>query len=508
MAGTRRTILPLEEVFKLEGIPTHTFVRPSSFERLLIALRTPRRCVVVEGPSGIGKTCSVARALAELNIADRVTKLSARRKEDLEIIHSLPGLGEVGMVIVDDFHKLNAPTKNEIADYAKLLAEDERTNTKLVLIGINNAGTSLLQFAPDLSGRIDFISFETEPDEKVQELVAAGERALNVNINVRDEIISESQGSFFLAQMLCHATCIKANILQSQASSSATAVSFETIRAEVWDRLDRRFSGITRLFAQGKRARPDGRAPYLHLLKWLAESQSWSIDVRRLAIQQAGLRNSVNQVIDKGHLVEVVEQDAELARVLHFEPSSGQFGAEDPQFAFYIRNLPWDQLARSLGYITLNFPQRYDVALSFAGADRALAQRLFELFSEAEIECFYDKNEQHRILASDVEEYLRPIYQSEAQLVVCLLGPDYPKKIWTKFESDQFKARFADGEVCPVWFDSAPTGAFDESRRVGGYEFRLAVSAEPQLKEIADLVIKKIREKRLSAAMQDSTCAR
>ena len=27
---------------------------------------------------------------------------------------------------------------------------------------------------------------------------------------------------------------------------------------------------------------------------------------------------------------------------------------------------------------------------------------------------FYDKNEQHRILAEHVEEYLRPIYQSEA----------------------------------------------------------------------------------------------
>ena len=37
------------------------------------------------------------------------------------------------------------------------------------------------------------------------------------------------------------------------------------------------------------------------------------------------------------------------------------------------------------------------------------------------------ENEQRRILAQDVEEYFRPIYQSEAQFVVVLLGRDYPK---------------------------------------------------------------------------------
>ena len=50
------------------------------------------------------------------------------------------------------------------------------------------------------------------------------------------------------------------------------------------------------------------------------------------------------------------------------------------------------------------------------------------------MEVFYDQNEQHRILAEDVEEYLAPIYASDALLVVCILGPEYPKRIWTKFQ--------------------------------------------------------------------------
>ena len=52
----------LEEVFKLSGIPTYTLFVLSSSEKLLIALRTPGRGVVIEGPSGIGKTTAVTKS--------------------------------------------------------------------------------------------------------------------------------------------------------------------------------------------------------------------------------------------------------------------------------------------------------------------------------------------------------------------------------------------------------------------------------------------------------------
>ena len=46
----------VEEVFKTNGVPTHTFVRPKEYLQLQVGLRTPGRGVVIEGPSGIGKT--------------------------------------------------------------------------------------------------------------------------------------------------------------------------------------------------------------------------------------------------------------------------------------------------------------------------------------------------------------------------------------------------------------------------------------------------------------------
>jgi hypothetical protein len=37
---------------------------------------------------------------------------------------------------------------------------------------------------------------------------------------------------------------------------------------------------------------------------------------------------------------------------------------------------------------------------------------------EMEFEVFYDRNEQHSVLAEDIGDYLRPIYQADARFVI------------------------------------------------------------------------------------------
>jgi len=118
-----------------------------------------------------------------------------------------------------------------------------------------------------------------------------------------------------------------------------------------------------------------------------------------------------------------------------------------------------------------------------------------------EFEVFYDHNEQHRILAEDVEDYLRPIYQSDAEFVVALLGPEYPKRIWTKFESDQFRERFKHGAVIPVWFTTAPPSLFDETTRVGGAILDPNGDRDTQISAIADLLRRKLGERRTPPSM-------
>jgi hypothetical protein len=121
---------------------------------------------------------------------------------------------------------------------------------------------------------------------------------------------------------------------------------------------------------------------------------------------------------------------------------------------------------------------------------------VFAALADAEVEVFYDKNEQHRILAQDVEEYLRPIYQSEAQFVVVLLGKQYPKRIWTKIESDAFKARFSEGEVIPIWFSDVDESLFDRSREAGGITWNVDGDPLAQAHAVAKLLLRKLSESR------------
>ncbi len=488
--------LGLEDVFKVSGIPTHTFVEPKKYPNLLLNLRTPGRCLVVEGPSGIGKTTAVEKALSSVGLAERITKLSARRKADLEYIQILPETSKAGTVLVDDYHKLPLKTKSALADYLKLLADAEDEKTKIVVLGINQAGDSLIEFAPDLVNRIDVIRFEIEPDEKISELIRRGEQALNTKLNVFDEIVAAVNGSFYLAQMLAREVCLAAGVLEKQQDRTTTNVSFEAISANVWDRLAMSFQKRTEQFCRGTKLRREGRAPYLHILNWLATGDSWTLDLRDAIRRNARLRGSVGQVVDKGFLQDLVERSDNIRAVLHYDEFSEQLTVEDPQYLFFLRGIPWRQFAHDIGFLSVEFDRRYDFALSFAGPDRDVAEALFTALAASEVEVFYDKNEQHRILAEDVEEYLRPIYQSEALFVIVLLGPEYPKRIWTKIESDAFKERMEEGSVIPLWFSDAPPSMFDSTRERGGLDFDRDGNLPQQIEALSTVLLAKLAEAR------------
>jgi hypothetical protein len=486
----------LEEVFKTSGIPTYTFVRPQEYERMIVGLRTPGRGLVIEGPSGIGKTTGVLTALREMNLSDRTLTLSARKRDDRALIEEIPMMTGVGTVLIDDFHRLDATTKQLIADHMKALADEERTDSKLVLVGINKAGDSLIKFASDLNNRVDTISLETNSEERISELIGLGEAALNMSLNTRAEIIRDSHGSFHIAQMLCRETCIIASLLEAAESRVELAVSLEVVRERVLTELGRVLFEPARHFASGPKLRREGRAPYLHMLRWLAESDEWSIQLDQALAQRPEHRGSVGQVVDKHFIDNFMAGAPELDDFFHYAPETRTLSIEDPKLIYYLKNLIWNKFARQVGYLSTTFDARYDFALSFAGADRDIAQQLNDLLTEGEVNVFYDRNEQHRILAANVEDYLAPIYRSEAEFVIAILGLEYPKRIWTKFESEQFRNRFGDGSVIPVWFSDVPQGRFDETTRVGGFTIDRAIPIEPQLEELRRLLLLRLSEAR------------
>lgn len=481
----------LQEVFVLSGPPEYTFVEPVEYMGLLVALQTDGRSVVIEGPSGIGKTTSIEKAVAQAGLQQRVLKLSARKTEDAAFIADLANSLPLGTVLIDDFHRLSDEVKKSVADLMKTLADEGAAHSKLIVLGIPNVGQSLIAFGKDLANRIEVIKFEANPEHKVQELLEKGEAQLNVELNIKHEIVEASQGSFYIAQMLAYDTCIRSGILEACENPRITQESYEAVKAVVMARLARTFHDTAVTFSRGTKLRREGRAPYLHLLYWLSQSKNWAINADREADKHPEQRGSVSQVVSKGFLSDLIESSEDLQRVLHFDARNSMLIAQDPQFVFYLRNISWQKLADDVGFLSLDFRSRYDFALSFAGSDRNIAQALFNRLENAELEVFYDANEQHRILAADVEEYLAPIYASEAQLVICILGADYPKKIWTKFESQQFKQRFNTGEVVPIVLSNVPVGVFDEAGRVGHLAWDVDADLDGQADAVVGTLLKK-----------------
>jgi hypothetical protein len=469
-------------------------VEPVEYNQLIVALRTAGRGIVVEGPSGIGKTTALMRAVDSLHMKEQVTSLSGRRTEDIGLIKELPSMRDVGIVLIDDFHRLENKIKKDIADHLKLLADEESIGSKIIILGINQAGQTLIEFASDLNNRLEVIRFEANPDEKILELLNKGQKSLNISLNVVDDIVAASNGSFYIAQMLASQICIDANVLESNQEMQRVEVSFEFSKSKVFDRLSRSFKSRATAFCQGARVRPEGRAPYLHLLYWLQQSDDWTVSIKQILRAHPEHRSSIIQVAEKGYLAGLINANEEISSVLHYDEVSKLLTVEDPQFMYYIRNLSWNKFAKDIGFDSIGFSTPYDFALSFAGEDRDIAKILFEKLEERETHVFYDKNEQHRILAQDIEDYLRPVYQTDAAYVIVLLSQYYPKKIWTKFESDNFKQRFKENAVIPIWFDNAEPGLFDETTRIGGIKLQRSQNIESQIDEIIELCCKRLQE--------------
>ena len=495
-------IYNVEEVFKRSGVPDLTYVKPKEYTRLLIALRSPGKGVVVEGPSKIGKTSSVMKVLSEIdqNLASTVTTLTARDPEDRDFIATIPSQPDLGLVIIDDFHRLDSTVRESISDFMKILADQERTDAKIVVVGINKVGESLLAIAPDLAGRIEVVKLSVNPEEKVRELVTLGCQALNIEFEAAESIVEASAGSFNIAQMICFEACISNDVISTTEKLQIIDTSFTSIRETVIDQLATTFHKKAEIFATGKRRRKEGRAPYLQILRWLSMSEEWTIDLDREISKNPALRASVGQVVEKGHLEDHLTKNTDqLNDLVHYDPETRILAVEDPQFFFFIRHLSWTKFSERLGYFDVVFSHTYDFALSFAGSDRDVAEKLARSLQDREISVFYDFDEQAHILGCDVETYLAPIYKSEASFVVPIMGLDYPDRLWTRFESKQFADRFGDNAVFPVWFSGVHHGTFDKSREHGGLEVNRSKALDPQIESIAEQLAIRLKSFRLNS---------
>jgi hypothetical protein len=77
---------------------------------------------------------------------------------------------------------------------------------------------------------------------------------------------------------------------------------------------------------------------------------------------------------------------------------------------------------------------RYDVAISFSGEDRPVAERLAEALRDRGLHVFYDRFEASGLWGRDLVEYLAEVYGEQSRFCVVLISKSYPLKQWPRFE--------------------------------------------------------------------------
>ena len=76
--------------------------------------------------------------------------------------------------------------------------------------------------------------------------------------------------------------------------------------------------------------------------------------------------------------------------------------------------------------------RKWDVALSFAGAQRTYVERVAAALKARGVRCFYDADEQLELWGGNLAEELPRIYAEESAAVVVFVSAEYGGAGWTR----------------------------------------------------------------------------
>jgi serine/threonine protein kinase len=185
-----------------------------------------------------------------------------------------------------------------------------------------------------------------------------------------------------------------------------------------------------------------------------------------------------------------------LARMLHPDPSkrSGRYAElfTDLRRALLKteRLLRDEMLSRDAGpTLTTQFSAQWDVAISFASNDRAIAKSLAALLKDSGLRVFYDVDHQSVLLGSDLLSVLEEIYSEKSRYCILLVSEHYSKSTWAWLESRHALVRaFAQRTpyLLPIRVDGSDLKGLPKS--IAYLDLR-----ENSLEDVAKTIIQKVR---------------
>jgi Domain of unknown function (DUF4062)/TIR domain len=416
-----RTRHRLVEVFKGSGVPSVTFIEPPDFLGLILDLEQPGRGLVIEGPSGVGKTTALHTALEQLDTGTRANfeMLSARKDADVARIATLATWHEGG-VVIDDFHRLDPALRADLADYIKVLADTEPEDRKLVIVGIPGTRKRLVEVAFDLATRIGFLSLGTVHDDKVLKMIEKGEAALNVELHGKAEIVRLAAGSLNVAQILCRHVIALDGIQETQTTLTPVDSNLPQALQKAMETMTLKFGGLVKSFAA-----LDGPSERLciELLMELAAAEDGTLSLWELSERRPELLVGIRQFVKNQPMEPLCEHHPGYDQHLLYDPAAAALVIDDPQFTFYLRQLNPAQLALSVG----KRPQakRLRIFVSYSRHDAAWLQRLRVHLKPLERDGLIDLWDDTRIAAGSLWRVEVDAALDSARVAVLLISGDF-----------------------------------------------------------------------------------
>ena len=483
----------LEEVFRTEGVPEFTFVRPPNFGEILVDIRNPGKPVIVEGQSGTGKTTTVKKIIEESLPAAGFEYLSARRSKDMPRILELANDAPKGNFIVDDFHRLENAIQSKIADIVKIAAEEygDDSHPKVVIIGINRVGSELIHLVHDIAKRCGIHRIAPASLDTTTELVRKGEDRLNVKFGDYNAVFKETRGDYWLTQLVCQSVCLINNVTETETDPRDLQYTSAEIRARVVQRLEHSYQEAVKEFCRGRRFRSTND-PYLKLLRCLADQDSSIVDLTELANANPDVRGSINNIKEK-RLATLIESKPICDRYFYYNPETKVFAIEDPALFYYLKNLDWETIRTACGFRVGVQEYQFDFAISFAGENRVLAKLIADQLDIFDCAVFYDEYFEANYLGKAWHKSFTEIFGEQSRFVVCLLDKHHVEKIWPTFERECFAPRVSQAAVIPIYLDDTPVPGIPKD--IVGIPFKSYADHEADLaNRVTDQIVFKLFE--------------
>ena len=134
---------------------------------------------------------------------------------------------------------------------------------------------------------------------------------------------------------------------------------------------------------------------------------------------------------------------------------------------------------------------KYDVALSFAGTERPLAEKLATVVRDAGAQVFYDEFYPEHLWGKNLPVYFDRVYRKESRFCVIFVSVEYSKRAWTYLELRSALARALQERgneyILPIRIEAVDLEGVPPTL---GY---LDIASYP-IEKIAEMLLRKLRE--------------